>query len=182
MKVTGDLYDAILSDSSAGDKFEQQYDEIMEIIDPEGTGMVAQSVSTERLAEYLIPMLAAGKKSISAFQEVGQMEGKSEYSFYMYPRQLGGHFGTKVHCCYLKNRSVNNTIPGVADWYYTTNDLFYFNGYYLFENRVLNQPLADGALIQEEAEYIRDLNNRYVQDDFYGHYQTISAELNGESD
>lgn len=161
------LYNVLFMDSTDKTLYlngiEKQYKEINEIFDELGIDP-KQLVTTEELAEYIIPIMQAGTQAIVAMEEEGNYIPGADSRFV---DMWDGEWKTRV---WYKGRFVNDTTAFCThictqsrssmdrqyDLYYASGVPFYINGFYFLDGILLND---DGNVDEEEllecAEWLK---------------------------
>lgn len=165
VQLVADIYRTLLLPSDAKTRYVDgmtaQYNEIMEIIDPEGTGEAASKVTDEELMFYLKDMIDAAKSSFAMMESYRAIPLGNVNSNYSYFSQ-GKVYVYKVNGFVSHVTIGGNYSSGSLDLYYAAGVPIYVEGYYCYHGRVLNpKETTDTAALIEEAEWMKGaLNNR----------------------
>lgn len=136
-----DFYKTLLTDCDSKtrslDKLEEQYQEIMDIVDPEGNGEIAALVRPEEMEQYISPLIVAGMRAMNGYAALGSasplIDARFTYTAYgrvywFYKEGLMMASGDDVHIYYAGDKPV------------------FVNGYIFYNGMLLN---GDGT---EDAE------------------------------
>lgn len=173
------IYGILYSDIPASNSYAKQYNDLMRILDPEGTGEIAALVSDEERAETLLPILEAGILAIGTMEQnsTPNMENK-QVMVYKDANTPGGI----IYCCFLSNQlaHVHHRHQWI-DIYYSKGAPLFINGYYVYDGIFLNGvENADCATACEEAEWIREniwANTQLFQEECSVHVDAMKQAL-----
>lgn len=165
VQLVTDIYRTLLLSSNAKTEYingmTAQYNEIMEIIDPEGTGEAALKVTDEELMLYLKDMIDAAMSSLVMMESYRAKPLGNVNSNFKYFSQ------GKVYVYRINGQVSHVTIggahsSGLLDIYYAAGQPIYIEGYYCYHGRVLNpEETTDTATLVEEAIWMKGaLNDR----------------------
>ncbi len=153
IRLITDIYQTLLMSSNAKTQYIEemnaQYHEIMEIIDPEGTGEAASRVTDEELLYYLKDMIDAAKSSLAMMEGYQAEPLGNVKSSYIYTDK-GKTYLHRV------NGQVSHVRVGGLEIYYAGNQPIYVDGYYCYRGRVLNPgETTDDAALTAEANWMK---------------------------
>ena len=173
--VMGKIYGALYADPTASNTYAAQYQELMGLVDPQGTGEIAALVSDEERSGTLLPILQAG---ISAIQFMEQSQNPNVDNKHVMIYRDDGTPGGKVRCSFLVYDLVHvHHDNRWIDIYYSKNDPLFINGYYVYDGIVLNGEEGMDALTAcEEARWIKEniwSNTRTFQEECAVHVENI---------
>lgn len=168
MRFAYQLYRTILTDRSQAEVYGQQYEEIMKIIDPSGSGIYKERVSWERMAKYLLPIMKAGRQAIEKLGDAPAMDGRRMGFFRLYEWQTGD-YNSEISYCMLDQSVV--AMYGYVNIFYVEDEPFFVNGIYLYDGIALNPVQGtDAAVLTEEAKWMSGLPMSVsMQNEFYEH-------------
>ena len=131
------IYGAIYTDNSAANTYKAQYEEIMAVIDPQGTGEAAALVTTEKLAEYLLPVVQAGVGAIRNVE--GIVDAPNQDNKFVDVYRSNGVPGGKIWCQFINLDLVHVTHQDSwIDIYYSGGEPLCIDGYYFYNRIALN--------------------------------------------
>ncbi len=175
----GKIYGALYTDPTASNTYAAQYQELMGIVDPQGTGETAALVSDQELSDTLLPILQAGT---SAIQSMEQSQNPNIDNKYIMIYRDDNTPGGKVRCCFLMYDLVHaHHDSRWIDIYYSKGEPLYINGYYMYDGIILNGTEGmDASTAYEEALWIKDniwSNTRTFQEECATHVGNIQRAL-----
>ncbi|MCH5258411.1 MAG: hypothetical protein J1F18_01600 [Lachnospiraceae bacterium] len=149
-KILEDYYQTLLTDcdskTSSINRLENQYLEIMEVVDTDKTGEIANMVSDSELEKYMTPLINAGMKASQGYAGLGAssqlVDSTFKYTIYgrtywHYKESITMVNGDRVHIYYAGNKPV------------------YVNGYYFYNGRILNgDDSVDAETLYNEAMWM----------------------------
>lgn len=145
-----DFYRTLLTDcdskSNSINKLQNQYEEIMEVIDPDGTGQIEEMVTEEELMHYLKPLIDAGRSASNGYAGLGSSSPLVN-STWEYTRMgtVYWHFKEDI-------TMVNSDMIHI---YYAGGKPVYVNGYYFYNGRLLNgNGSEDAEVLYDEAVWM----------------------------
>lgn len=158
------VYGAVYIDQTAVNTYTSQYQELMNLVDPDGTGEIADLVSKEELSETLLPILEAGVSAIDAMQ---QSQNPNVDNKYVMVYRSDNTPGGKIYCCFLQGGLVHvQHADKWIDLYYSKGEPLYINGCYLYNGIALNGVEETDILVAcEEARWIWE--NVWANSSFY---------------
>ena len=176
MRFAYQLYRTILTDRSQAEVYGQQYEEIMKMIDPSGSGIYKERVSWERMAKYLLPIMKAGRQAIEKLGDAPAMDGRRMGFFRLYEWQTGD-YNSEISYCMLDQSVV--AMYGYVNIFYVEDEPFFVNGIYLYDGIALNPVQGtDAAVLTEEAKWMSGLPTSVsMQNEFYEHGKNYRAAL-----
>jgi hypothetical protein len=185
LDYTVTLY-AALTGGSGTTELQNQYREIVGIIDPDRTGEIADCVSAEELAPYLLPIAQAGTAGIKKMDNVVIDGPTMEFRFVrLYDRQTGCG-GVKMSYCSKDDEMLHVYSDRGTEFVYSMGTPIYANGYYLYKNMVLNNETsesgvyADGQVLVDEALWMAQMvYDKELQNEVFLHFQTLSEQGHG---
>ncbi len=143
---------------------EEQYDELMMLADPEGTGEIAESITDEELCKYLLPMIKATVQINDVIVAKHAIFPQADAIFsYTYSNSTG-----RVYRYYY-----NNTVRKVKDDgnYYVADyagdgSPIRVNSIYMYKNRVLmeNHNIDADALYELAVDLRTESDDRGYED------------------
>ena len=167
LRYTYLLYNVLFMDSSDKKVYlqgiDQQYQEISEIFEELGVDP-SQLVSTEELAEYMIPIMQAGTQAIDAMEENGDYVPGADSRFV---DMWDGSWKTRV---WYKGRFINNntafcthictqsrsSMDRYYNLYYASGIPFYINSFYFLDGKLLNDDgIVNESALLECAEWLK---------------------------
>ncbi|MCM1194162.1 MAG: hypothetical protein NC389_17280 [Acetatifactor muris] len=147
------IYGAVYSDKSAANAYIAQYKEIMELVDPYGTGEVAALVTREEISEALLPIMQAG---VTAIQSIESVQAPNMDKKYIMVYRSDGAPGGKVYYCLLGNQMIRaHHQDNWFDLCFFNGEPLYINGYYVYNGMLLNgSEEMDETVIGDEGRWI----------------------------
>lgn len=152
-QVLKDYYDTLLMGSSFKtqnqNQLQAQYDEIMKVIDPEGTGEISAMVTPGELGKYLIPLIDAGMSAADAYTATETYSPNATRTFsYSSSGRIYYHY--KSSLTLISND--RNSRGSVAIYYAGERMPVYVDGYYFYHGTLLNGgDNADGTGLYNAA-------------------------------
>lgn len=142
-----DFYKTLLTDCDSKtrsiDQLEEQYQEIMDIIDPDENGQIAALVQPEEMEKYISPLIVAGMRASNGYAALGSasplVDARFTYTTYgrvywFYKEGLMMASGDDVHIYYAGDKPV------------------FVNGYIFYNGTLLNgDGTEDAKALYEEA-------------------------------
>lgn len=150
----GKIYRALYTDGSAADTYRIQYEEIMAVIDPQGTGGMTELLTAEELAEYLQPILESGVVAIRNVE--GIVDAPNRKRTYTPVYRSNGVPGGKIWCLFIGDELVHvKHEDSWIDIYYSAGEPLCINGYYVYDGVILNGGEAtDSDTACQEAVWV----------------------------
>lgn len=167
LKFTYWLYNVLFMDSSDKKVYlegiNNQYKEINEIFGELGVNP-SQLVSTDELAEYLIPIMKAGTLAIDSMEENGNYipgadsrfvdmwDGSWKTRVWYKGRYINDNTAFCTHICTQSRSSLDR----YYNLYYASGIPFYINGYYFMDGKILNDDgIVNADALLECADWVK---------------------------
>lgn len=175
--VMRNIYNTLYKDASFTSTYSAQYNEIMSIIDPIGTGRIASLLSTEEISQALVPIL---EKGVSAEESlVNTLNSPYDQRFI----NIHGQYRGRVYFTFSPNNNMTSIkLPPFSIHFFADGEPFCIEGVYIYDGRVLNGPEeADADVLIESAKWIMDsyvpLAGNKLRQELEAHIKAIKIEL-----
>ncbi len=169
-KTLENYYSTLLTDCDSKtrsiNQLEEQYQEIMNIVDPDGTGEIADMVQPEELEKYIAPLVRAGMEAANGYARLESSSPLVDSTWkYTTHGRLYWHYKaglTMVNC-------------DDVHIYYAGGKPVYVNGYYFYNGRLLNgNGNEDASVLYDEAVWM-EKNSHAKKEECVVHLENILA-------
>lgn len=163
-----DHYKTLLTDcdskSNSLNKLENQYKEIMEVVNYDGEGRIEEMVTTEELMHYLAPLINAGRQAANGYAQLSTASPLVDSTFkYTKMGRVYWHFKEEI-------TMFNNDTVHI---YYAGGKPTYVNGYYFYAGQLLNgDGSEDAEILYNEAMWLKS-GYRFDKRDCEYHMQKV---------
>lgn len=168
-----DFYSTLLTDGNSKtnsiNNLENQYQEIMALVDPDGNGKVAALVESKELDKYISPLIYAGMDAYNGYAKLGGASPLIDIRF-TYTHQ------GRIYCYYkILDKAFGLMFVSGSDVYvyYADEKPVYVNGYCFYNGKLLNgNGSEDAETLYEEALWFR-IGNRGDKKDYDLHREKL---------
>lgn len=150
-RMLENFYQTLLTDCDSKtrsiNKLEEQYQEIMDIVDPDKNGEIAALIQPEEMEPYIWPLIKAGMRATNGYAALGSasplVDGRFTYTRY-----------GRVYWYYREGLEMELMLASGDDVsiYYAGGKPVYVNGYIFYNGMLLNgNGTEDAEALYEEA-------------------------------
>lgn len=168
-KALEDFYSTLWTDcgnkTNVLNELENQYSELMDLIDPDKTGEIANKVSAEELGNYLIPLIESGRKAYHSYADLCRSASPLVRSYF----EIMPYGRTYWYYREDNGSRIMFTDDPYLHIYFANGKPVYVNGHYIYNGLLLNgEGDEDVETVCDEAKWI-GYNNRAGREEILKH-------------